>query len=183
MFTPPDALYAARKVATVRRACEVAGFPLSQDDCRKLVARVWGYVDWAEVSAAVDREEAPGPFDEDLAGHDFLTSRNHSGAMRVARRRGKLGTIFCEMTRLPPSLGDSFLSSVRLSDDPERSGAFGIVDGLVGGKWLSPNEFEAMRREASEPLPPIWGGFIRSVEGTLRPPPSAPLLPVHRPRR
>jgi hypothetical protein len=93
MFTPPDALYAARKVATVRRACEVAGFPLSQDDCRKLVARVWGYVDWAEVSAAVDREEAPGPFDEDLAG------------------------------------------------------------------------------------------FIRSVEGTLRPPPSAPLLPVHRPRR
>ena len=184
VFTAPDHLYAARKVALIKRAFAEAGHPLSQDDCRRIVAQAWGYTSWARAKEAIDEGYVPGPFDEDLAGSDFLTSSNHVGAMIVARRRGSVGNAVRAVTGLPYNLCDSFLSHIRLTDDPTSPHRMKASSFSPEGSWLTPVQFDEMLEESLLPPPPILAGFARSLASTAhRADPFVPLLPGQRSQR
>ncbi|MCJ2102261.1 MULTISPECIES: hypothetical protein [unclassified Methylobacterium] len=184
MFTPPDHLYAARKVALTKRMFEEAGHPLSQDDCRRIVALAWGYASWNHVKTAMDEGYAPGPFDEALAGEDFLMApADAPGAMIVARRRGSTGNAVRAVTRLPFNVCDSFSSHVRLTNDPTaRSGRKEAAPSSEA--WLTPVQFAEKVKRGSQPPPAILAEFARSLASATRDiAPFVPLLPGQRPHR
>lgn len=184
MFTPPDALYAARKVALVKDAFDHAGHPLSREDCRRLVAKAWGYDSWSEALLAVDEADEVGPFDEALAGEDYIEQETHSGAVAVALRRGATVDAFREVTGLPSNLADDFACCIPLTDDPAGSRRTRSFDSRPKGRWLSPAEFSELLQAGLEPPPAIWANFARGLAISAGKLPSVvPPLPAHRPRR
>jgi hypothetical protein len=195
MFRPPSIFHAGRKASELRRHLATAGRPISRDAAQGILAIVWGWTSWSELSAALDAPGEPSPFDEDLIGPVARRSVLHRRYRRVVARRNVVASItirrelglplelavsLCAIVRFTgghepnPEASERALSVRRINRRPAPSEGPSSME-----VWLTADQLREELRLFDQPPPPEWQELLRDLTAARI---KRPGLPPHRPR-
>lgn len=195
MFRPPSIFHAGRKLSELRRHLETAGHPISMEAARSVMAQAWGWMSWAELTAALETPGEPSKFDEDLIGpvarrgvmnrHNLRVygRRCSTAALAVRRELGlpsEMALSLCAIVRFTgrhepdPEAQERALSVCRKRNLPAKADGSSYLE-----VWRTPEQFHEDYRLGCQPPSPEWQGFLNDIVAHRDKPPT---LPPHRPR-
>ncbi len=137
-FHPPTVDGPRFKADEIHRHLETAGFLISEDDCRRIIALAFGFSSWRELEADVRSGHERTPYDEELEFGE------------VAARLPQCVEAVMEVTGLPLAVAHDLAEVTRFMGDPAAARAKRIVSprlrGALNGDMIRHIETDFDRR-------------------------------------
>ncbi len=146
------------KAGEIHRHLETAGFPISEDDCRRIIALAFGFSSWHELKTDIGAGHERTPYDEEL---DFgeVAARHHQCVGAVMAVTGLPLAVAHDLAEVTRFMGDPAAARARRTVPPKLRKSLGSdmvrhietdFERRARGFWRTPEELGINLRWARE---------------------------------